>query len=66
MLNVVTMAKRKKPKVELPNHLREAFRAFGRTGGKIGGKKRWEGVSPEQRSAYAKRIASLRRKKKSP
>jgi hypothetical protein len=57
--------RKKKPKVPLPNHLRDIFAAFGKQGGKIGGKKRWENVSPEQRTAYAKRIASLRRKKKS-
>jgi hypothetical protein len=34
--------------------------ALGRKGGKIGGKARWEGVSPEQRRAHAKKAAAAR------
>ena len=34
--------------------------ALGRKGGKKGGKARWEGVSPEERSAIARKAAQAR------
>jgi len=48
------MAKRKNP----------AAVALGRLGGKIGGKARWRGVSPEERSAHAKRAVAAREAKR--
>jgi hypothetical protein len=41
------------------------FRAWGREGGKKGGKLRWRGVTPEQRRAHAKKAAAARWAKKS-
>jgi hypothetical protein len=43
----------------------DLFRAWGRQGGKKGAKARWEGVSPEQRRALAKKAAAARWKKTS-
>jgi hypothetical protein len=38
----------------------ELVRAWGREGGKKGAKARWGGVSPEERSAAAKKAAAAR------
>jgi hypothetical protein len=38
----------------------DLFRAWGREGGKKGGKLRWKGVSPEQRSEIARKAAQAR------
>ena len=43
--------------------VRDLFRAWGSEGGKQGGKKRWAGVSPEERSKHAKKAAAARWKK---
>jgi hypothetical protein len=43
----------------------DLFRAWGREGGKKGGKLRWKGVTPEQRRAHAKKAAAARWAKKS-
>ena len=40
------------------------FREVGSEGGKIGGKARWRGVSPEERSAHAKRAVAAREAKR--
>jgi len=48
------MAKRKNP----------AAVALGRLGGKIGGVRRWEGVSAADRSAHAKRAVAARERKR--
>lgn len=42
----------------------EYFREVGRQGGKIGGKLRWKGVSPEERSAHARRAVAAREAKR--
>jgi hypothetical protein len=38
----------------------DLFRAWGREGGKVGGKLRWKGVSAEQRRVHAKKAATAR------
>ncbi len=38
--------------------------ALGRKGGKKGGKARWEGVPPEERSEIARRAVQVRWRKK--
>ena len=48
---------------KLPKEVREIFAQFGREGGKIGGKLRWEGVTPEEHSAIARKAAQARWKK---
>ena len=42
----------------------EYFRQMGSQGGKVGGKLRWAGVSPEERSAHAKRAVAAREAKR--
>jgi hypothetical protein len=42
----------------------DLFREWGRQGGKVGGKLRWEGVSTEQRRAHAKKAAAARWKRR--
>jgi hypothetical protein len=42
----------------------DLFRAWGSQGGKIGGKRRWKGVSAEDRRAHAKKAAAARWAKK--
>jgi hypothetical protein len=49
------MAKQKLSKEAL-----EFFRKQGRKGGKIGGKKRMEALTPEQRAALAKKAVAAR------
>jgi hypothetical protein len=46
--------------------MREAARALGSRGGKVGGKSRWRGVTPEERSRQMKlvRAASLKKPKR--
>jgi hypothetical protein len=62
------MAKKRPPtRTELDAALlrfADLFRAWGREGGKKGAKARWAGVSPEQRSAIARKAARARWKKK--
>jgi len=41
----------------------ELVRAWGRKGGKKGGRARWEGVSPEERSKIARKAALARWRK---
>jgi hypothetical protein len=64
---------RKPKKPALPNEVRQLFqdtqiRRFfqetGRQGGKVGGKLRWAGISPEERSAHAKRAVAAREAKR--
>jgi hypothetical protein len=43
---------------ELPNDVAEFFRGTGRMGGKIGGKRSLETMTPEERSARAKKAAA--------
>jgi hypothetical protein len=56
----------RKPK--LPESVREFFRRKGREGGKLGGPvggvKRWEGVSAEERSAHARKVVAAREAKR--
>ena len=51
-------------KRQIPEAALEYFRAQGRRGGKIGGKARAESLTPEQRSAIAKKASAARWKKK--
>ena len=46
--------------------MREIFARYGSEGGKIGGKLRWEGVTPEEHSAIARKAANARWKKRKP
>lgn len=55
---------KKRPK--LPKEVRDIFARYGSEGGKIGGKLRWEGVTPEERTAIAKKAAEARWKKRKP
>jgi len=54
----------KRPK--LPKEVRDIFARYGSDGGKIGGKLRWEGVTPEERTAIAKKAAQARWRKPKP
>jgi hypothetical protein len=51
-------------KAALPDAVRRAIQELGRQGGKIGGKRRWEGVSAAERSAHAKRAVAAREAKR--
>jgi hypothetical protein len=51
---------------KLPKEVRDMFARYGSEGGKIGGKIRWEGVTPEERTAVAKKAAEARWKKAKP
>ena len=42
----------------------DLFRAWGKKGGKKGGKLRWQGVTPEQRREIARKAARARWAKK--
>ena len=44
----------------LPAEVREIFARYGSEGGKIGGKMRWKGTTPEERSAVARKAAQAR------
>jgi hypothetical protein len=57
--------RKSKPKElkKLPKEVREMFAKFGSEGGKIGGKLRWEGVTPEEHSKIARKAAQARWKK---
>ena len=52
------------PKKRMPAAIREYFKKKGSEGGKIGGPKRMEGMTDEQRSALAKKAAAARWGKK--
>lgn len=52
----------KKP--PLPPAVRAFFQAAGREGGKLGGARRWKGVSAAKRSAFAKRAVAAREAKR--
>ena len=57
------MAKVKKvPK--LPKDVREMFARFGSEGGKIGGKLRWKGTTPGERSEIARKAVNARWQKR--
>ena len=62
------MQRKKRPtKAELDAALArfaDLFRDWGRQGGKVGGKLRWAGVTPEARTAHAKKAARARWAKK--
>jgi hypothetical protein len=48
---------------KLPKNVRDFFVKQGSLGGKIGGKKRMGGLSPEQRSELARKAVAARIKK---
>ncbi len=55
------MAKRRTPPVApLPEGVRDYFRRFGAAGGVIGGKKRWAGVSAEDRKRQMRDVVRAR------
>ena len=56
--------KARKPVFEMTKEMLRYFREVGSEGGKIGGKARWRGVSPEERSAHAKRAVAAREAKR--
>jgi hypothetical protein len=53
-------------KKRLPPAIRDYFKKKGAEGGKIGGRKRMEGMTEEQRSELAKKAAAARWKGKAP
>jgi len=59
-LLIVRKAK-KRPK--LPKSVQQLFARYGRKGGKAGGKARWQGTTPEQRSEIARKAANARWRK---
>ena len=59
-VRLVQMAKKR-----LPPSIREYFKKTGAQGGKIGGKKRMEGLTEEERTELAKKAAAARWKGKS-
>ena len=59
------MAKRRKPPdAPLPEGVRDYFRRFGAAGGLIGGKKRWAGVSADERKRQMREVVRARWAKK--
>jgi hypothetical protein len=56
---LLLMRKAKKRR-RLPKGVRALFARFGSEGGKIGGKARWEGTTPEERSEIARKAANAR------
>lgn len=61
--SVVSMARKEKKPV-MPTEVMKFFQETGRQGGKVGGKLRWAGVSPEERSAHAKKAVAAREAKR--
>lgn len=53
-------AKHEEPEVEITDEMRAAAAAFGRIGGKIGGRRRAESLSKKRRSEIAKKAAAAR------
>lgn len=49
---------------QLPPDVLEFFKKQGAKGGKLGGSKAWEGLTPEERSARAKKAVAAREAKK--
>jgi len=54
------LMRKAKKRSQVPKGVRELFARFGREGGKIGGKARWEGTTPEERSEIARKAANAR------
>jgi hypothetical protein len=51
-------------KKKLPEDILEYFRQQGKIGGKLGGAKAWEKLTPEERSARAKHAVAAREAKR--
>ncbi|MGH9623459.1 MAG: hypothetical protein ACRD6B_21615 [Bryobacteraceae bacterium] len=51
-------------KKKLPEEVLEYFRQQGRIGGKLGGAKAWEKLTPKERSARAKHAVAAREAKR--
>jgi hypothetical protein len=51
-------------KKKLPEDILEYFRRQGKIGGKLGGAKAWENLTPEERSARAKHAVAAREAKR--
>jgi hypothetical protein len=69
MLGGMTKTRKRKSKKAakgLPLEVRRIFAEYGRQGGRIGGAARWKGLTKEERSALARRIAQARWKKTTP
>jgi hypothetical protein len=45
---------------KLPKEIRDKFKRWGRKGGLLGGRKRTDAMTPEQRSELAKKAAEAR------
>ncbi len=54
------LMRKAKKRPQLPKGVRALFARFGSEGGKIGGKARWEGTTPEERSEIARKAANAR------
>ena len=54
------MAKRTKATRALPQAVRDYFRRFGAEGGIVGGKKRWAGVSADERGRQMRDVVKAR------
>jgi hypothetical protein len=57
-------AKHEEPEVEITDEMRAAAAAFGRIGGKIGGRRRADKLSKARKSEIAQKAAAARWKKK--
>ena len=66
IMNTIIDRTEAEPPAEITDEMRKAAAAFGRIGGKIGGRKRAESLSPKKRSDIAKRAAAARWKHKKP
>jgi hypothetical protein len=49
---------------KVPEAVKEFLRKQASKGGKIGGRRRWEGTTASERSEYMRRIAAKRKPKK--
>ncbi len=49
--------------MKLPEEIRRIFAEYGRQGGLVGGKARWQGLTPEERREVARKAILARWKK---
>lgn len=57
------IVRKAKKSPQLPKNVQELFVRYGRKGGKTGGKARWKGTTPEERSEIARKAANARWRK---
>jgi len=60
METIAAKHEKPEPEVEITDEMRAAAAAFGRIGGKIGGRRRAESLSKKRRSEIAKKAAAAR------